>query len=309
MLLSQGSVLTRYVSHQPPSGGVRTAASNSLPERACGASQRMHVRRQRYVVQLARGPAKFELDSNLDYDLGEETSRAMGWMAEGCSLQLLRALYSQAAMVMAPNQELIELTRQLTDRPVHRMRRGVDTSLFHPAKRTRAGGRFRIGYVGRLTPEKNVRLLAQLDRESEIVIVGEGHEEGWLREQIPNAIFSGVLRGETLAKAYADLDLFAFPSRTDTFGNVILEALASGVPCVVTNSGGPKFLIAEGVTGHVARDDGDFVDFAAALAHSPARRQTMSAAARTYAVRQSWDAVFEALFDAYASCVPVECAA
>ena len=245
--------------------------------------------------------------------LGEETSRAMGWMAEGCSRQLLRAFYRQAAMVMAPNPDLLELTRQLTNRPVRLMRRGVDTSLFNPAKRRRAGGRFRIGYVGRLTPEKNVRLLARLGSKLgdgvEIVIVGEGNEEGWLREQIPNAIFTGVLRGETLAKAYADLDLFAFPSRTDTFGNVILEALASGVPCVVTKSGGPKFQIFEGVTGHVAGDDADFVDFAAALAHSPARCQAMSAAARTYAVGQSWDSVFEGLFDAYASCVRVERAA
>jgi glycosyltransferase involved in cell wall biosynthesis len=118
-----------------------------------------------------------------------------------------------------------------------------------------------------------------------------------------------VLRGEQLAETYANMDLFAFPSTTDTFGNVVLEALASGVPCVVTNSGGPKFLIMEGVTGHVARDNSDFIRFAKTLAESASLRQPMRAAARDYAMKQSWDAVFESMFDAYARSVRLPCAA
>jgi glycosyltransferase involved in cell wall biosynthesis len=79
--------------------------------------------------------------------------------------------------------------------------------------------------------------------------VGQGRESNWLRENVHNAILTGVLRGERLAEAYAGMDLFVFPSHTDTFGNVVVEALASGVPVVVTATGGPKFLVQQGLTG------------------------------------------------------------
>lgn len=242
--------------------------------------------------------------------LGDGTSQALGSVAEGASLRVLRCFYRQAAMVLAPNPELIELTRRLTHKPVFPMPRGVETDLFHPAKRTRQGGAFRMGYVGRLTAEKNVRFLAELCQalkakggDFEIVIVGEGNEEAWLRENVPNAIFTGVLRGERLAQAYADMDLFVFPSTTDTFGNVILEALSSGVPCVVTNSGGPKFLVEEGATGHVASNARDFVEFAAGMIEGRWNRARMCEAARAYALKQSWDSVFESVFVAYNSCL------
>jgi glycosyltransferase involved in cell wall biosynthesis len=331
------------------------------------------------ILQLARGPAKFELDANLDYDpfllrhagrvqqafenfkpdlihvtgpgdlgaigsylsiimripiviswhtslheyagrrlermmefLGAGASHTLGSMAEGVSLQILRAFYWQAEMIMAPNQELMDLTRQLTGKPVYLMRRGVEAILFDPRKRNRTTPTFRIGYVGRLTPEKNVRFLATLGRgllekgitDFEFVIVGEGNESEWLEANVPNAHLAGVLRGEELAQAYADMDLFAFPSATDTFGNVVLEALASGVPCVVTNAGGPKFLIKQAVTGHVASDNQDFIDFVISMATDLIKRRQMGAAAREYALAQSWDSVFEEVFAAYATCLP-----
>ncbi len=331
------------------------------------------------ILQLARGPAKFELDANLDYDpfllrhagrvqaafedfkpdlihitgpgdlgaigsylsmvmripmviswhtslheyagrrlerlmefLGTGASHTLGSVAEGVSLQILRAFYWQAEMIMAPNQELMDLTRELTGKPVHLMRRGVETILFDPKKRNRTAPTFRVGYVGRLTPEKNVRFLADLGRgllekgitDFEFVIVGEGNESEWLETNVPNAHLTGVLRGEELAQAYADMDLFAFPSATDTFGNVVLEALASGVPCVVTNAGGPKFLIKEDITGHVASDNADFIQFVTSIATNETLRKQMGAAAREYALKQSWDSVFEEVFAAYATCVP-----
>ncbi len=245
--------------------------------------------------------------------LGQNISRSLGDTAEWLSLQILRLFYSRADMVMAPNQELIDLTRRLTGKPVFLMQRGVDTQLFTPAKRSRqADGRFRIGYVGRLTPEKNVRFLAEIAHalkargvgNIEFNIVGEGNTADWLRANVPNATLTGVLRGEALAAAYADMDLFAFPSVTDTFGNVILEALASSVPCVVTSGGGPKFLVQQGVTGHIAASDADFIDSIEALIHDPAKHASMRTAARQYALSQSWDAVFEDVFRAYATCLP-----
>ena len=244
---------------------------------------------------------------------GDALSRNLGNAAEFASLQILRFFYSRADMVMAPNQELIDLTRKLTGKPVFLMQRGVDTDLFSAAKRTRADAkRFRIGYVGRLTAEKNVRFLAEIGNALnargltgfEFFIVGEGSESNWLRQHVPNATFTGVLRGEDLARAYADMDVFAFPSSTDTFGNVILEALASSVPCVVTNGGGPKFLVEQDVTGHVSSSSADSIDAIASLMTNRARQANMQAAARAYALRQSWDSVFEDVFRAYATCLP-----
>ncbi len=87
------------------------------------------------------------------------------------------------------------------------------------------------------------------------LIVGHGADEEMLRRELGESAMAGVLRGEELAKAYAAMDLLVFPSHTDTFGNVVLEALASGVPAVVTPHGGPAHIVRDGVTGRVARDE------------------------------------------------------
>ncbi len=239
---------------------------------------------------------------------GEGPSRFAAQMARKLSVQILRLFYRRAVVTMAPNQELLDLTHSLTGRPAYLMRRGVDTQLFNPARRSRRSNTFRIGYVGRLTPEKNVRFLAELGAalqakghaNFEFVIVGEGSEEPWLRARVPNATFTGVLRGEALAQAYADMDLFAFPSHTDTFGNVVLEALASAVPAVVSSAGGPKFLVEPGNTGYVAANNAGFCGFVEKILKDPALHGHMRRAAVAYAARQSWDAVFESVFRTYA---------
>ena len=120
-----------------------------------------------------------------------------------------------------------------------------------------------------------------------------------------DAVFTGVLRGERLAEVYANLDLFVFPSHTDTFGNVVLEALASGVPAVVTSHGGPKYLIEPGVTGFVADSDWAFVQAVNALMTDKDLLQKMRVEARTYACAQSWDTVFEQVMKAYEGCLNV----
>jgi glycosyltransferase involved in cell wall biosynthesis len=109
----------------------------------------------------------------------------------------------------------------------------------------------------------------------------------------------GVLRGEALAEAYANMDLFVFPSKTDTFGNVVLEAMASGAPCVATDQGGPKFIIDEGVSGFCAATDAAFIRRVAEIMMSPELHAVMSAAARQQACRASWDAVFDDIYAAY----------
>src|SRR5664279_810411 len=182
------------------------------------------------------------------------------------------------------------------------MARGVDADLFHPAKRNRnpEDRDHLLGFVGRLSVEKNIALLAKVQQELEnkghrsfrFLIVGHGAEERWLRERLPRAEFTGVLRGEQLSEAYANMDVFVFPSHTDTFGNVVLEALASGVPAVVTPDGGPCTIVRDGITGCIANDEG----FAAAIADllaDPAKHTQMRQSARSYALTASWDSVFD----------------
>src|SRR6202012_1864910 len=123
------------------------------------------------------------------------------------------------------------------------------------------------------------------------LIIGQGAEENWLRRHLPGAAFPGVLRGETPAQAYADMDLFVFPSHTDTFGNVVLEALASGVPAIVTPEGGPCTIVRDGETGRIVPDE-DFASAIAGILCDPTRHDQMRRAARLYALTAGWDSVF-----------------
>jgi glycosyltransferase involved in cell wall biosynthesis len=215
--------------------------------------------------------------------------------------------YKLAKVLYAPNPALCALLERKTHRPVHLMQRGVETGIFAPQKRTREAldGKLVLGYVGRLSVEKNVALLPRVDAElraqgiaAEWMIVGHGAEDEMLRRGLPGVQLAGVLRGEALAEAYANMDVLVFPSHTDTFGNVVLESLASGVPAVVTPDGGPASIVQDSVTGRVVRDE----EFAAAIAGmlaAPEAFQAMRVASRRYAMHCSWDAVFERVMAAY----------
>lgn len=239
--------------------------------------------------------------------------------AEQLSLKLTLLFYKFGKVFLAPNEELAEMLRQTTNRPVLLMRRGVDTNLFSPAKRQRTDDVFTIGYVGRLTPEKNIPLLAELEKgllavgakEFRFVIVGDGSERDWLSQQMQTAHFAGILKGEALARAYANFDVFVFPSRTDTFGNVVLEAQASGIPAIVSNQGGPKFIIREDETGIVAKSKRHFLNATLNLLAQPQLRQQMGEAARQLACQTTWDNIFEQVWQAYELCIQraaAECA-
>ncbi|MEP7338770.1 MAG: glycosyltransferase [Acidobacteriota bacterium] len=238
--------------------------------------------------------------------------------AERATLKLTMMFYKLGKVFLAPNEELGRMIGRQTNRPVFMMRRGVDTNLFSPAKRARHDGLFTIGYVGRLTPEKNVRLLAALEKgllassriagakDFRFVIVGRGSEREWLERNMQTTEFTGVLKGEALARAYANLDLFVFPSHTDTFGNVVLEAQASGVPAIVSNQGGPKFIIkteGDGASGMIASSEQGFLDATLRLIRQPELHGRMCEAAREVACRASWDKVFEQVYRAYEVCV------
>lgn len=218
-------------------------------------------------------------------------------------------MYFLAQVQLAPNEDLVSLIRRMTRRPSFLMSRGVDTEFLSPEKRRRSGDDdgFILGYVGRLQAEKNVRFLTELDAFLEksgltdyrFLIVGDGIEENWLRKNLRRAEFTGVLHGEKLACAFADMDLFVFPSKTDAFGNVILEAAAAGVPSVVMPEGGPKFLVEDGKNGFVAEDERDFCEIVKSVIIKRERLSEMKIAARKAALTRSWDAVFENIFEKY----------
>jgi len=218
--------------------------------------------------------------------------------------------YRPARMIFAPNPELASLLETRTGKPARIMRRGVDSHLFSPRKRTRTDDAFVLGFVGRLNAEKNVRMLRTVEEalvsagrsDFKFVIVGDGGEKEWLEQNMQTAEFPGVLEGEDLARAYANLDLFLFPSHSDTFGNVIQESHASGVPAVVTSSGGPKFLVEDGVNGFVARDDRHFLECVLKAMDANTDFAKMRLAAREQGEQASWDRVFENLYDDYRVC-------
>jgi glycosyltransferase involved in cell wall biosynthesis len=240
---------------------------------------------------------------------GERGPR-VGQQIESSTLWATARYYKQARMLFAPNAELCALLERATGRPCHLMTRGVDTEAFSPAYRDRdvSDADFVLGFVGRLSVEKNVALLVTIEEQLRqrgaddfrFLIVGHGGEETWLRERLRRAEFTGVLRGADLARAYANMDAFVFPSHTDTFGNVVLEALASGVPAIVTPDGGPARIVRDGDTGFI-RADQDFAAAIAGLADDAPKHAAMRERARQYALSASWDAVFDSVYAQYAA--------
>ena len=224
----------------------------------------------------------------------------LGKAAEGGSRQALGYFYRMADTIMAPNRELIEMLAGYCSRPGNLMRRSVDTALFTPARRRPAGPALTIGYVGRLTVEKNIHFLCRIEdaliaagiENFRFLIAGDGIERERLATEMKHAVLPGVLLGEALADAYASMDIFVFPSRTDTFGNVVLEALASGVPAVVTADGGPKFIVRSGETGFITASDAAFLRCVVELARDRTMARRMGLAARRQAMESSWDTVW-----------------
>ena len=248
--------------------------------------------------------------------LPKAQSESAGQTIEDLTLAIATGFYSNADLLFAPNPEICRTLEHATRRTCQLMPRGVDSVLFHPQKRSRSenDGDFVLGYVGRLSVEKNVAQLAQVQheltkagcRDFRFLIVGHGAEEAWLRARLPRAEFTGVLKGEPLATAYANMDLFVFPSHTDTFGNVVLEALASGVPAIVTPHGGPCSIVQDRITGRIAQD-AKFSSAIGGILSNPELHREMRHAARTHALTASWDSVFDGVYAAYEKMLSPRC--
>lgn len=276
-----------------------------------------------WIAHRLRIPLIAAWHTNLHQFAARRLDRLLRWLpdawrtravsaAERWILRRVLWFYGRAGVALAPNHELSRLIGVTSGKPVFLMNRGIDTAAFSPQHRSRAAGPVTIGFTGRLMPEKNVRFLARVQHDLDaagftnvrFLVVGDGNERAWLRQHLRNAELPGVLTGAPLAEAYANMDIFAFPSRTDTYGNVVLEAMASGVPAVVTNQGGPKYLVRSGVTGYVAGSDVSFLDSVRALVEDASLRTHMGDAAREHVRQFSWDHVFESeVYAAYRLCL------
>jgi len=241
--------------------------------------------------------------------------------AENILKAYLRFAYGAAREVYVPSQSMLEALVADGVKTVFRLwPRGVDTDLFHPEKRSPAfraaygigENEFLIAFVSRLVREKNletviatVRLLASRGIAHRMIFVGDGPERALLEKELPNAVFTGFLTNEDLAAAYASSDVFLFPSETETFGSVTLEAMASGLPCVCANATGSRSLVLQDKTGNLVEpyDTETFADRIALLAQSPELRARFGAAARTRSLSFSWDESMALLLGHYRSLV------
>jgi glycosyltransferase involved in cell wall biosynthesis/predicted metal-dependent phosphoesterase TrpH len=229
------------------------------------------------------------------------------WTDLGLSL-----LYRQCARVLSPSPESDEsLVRLGVERAlIGRWGRGVDTSRFDPALRAPDSypGEIRVLYAGRLTREKGVDLLAEsflrahrADPRLHLLLAGGGPEAEWLRERLGDrATFLGWLEGDALARAYASADIFLFCSRTDTFGQVLIEAAASGLPAIAVAEGGPSSIVIDGETGRLCEADAGVLAAAVLqLADAPAWRAKLGRRAREAARARTWEASMAQLAEGY----------
>jgi glycosyltransferase involved in cell wall biosynthesis len=196
--------------------------------------------------------------------------------------------------------------------------RGIDVNRFHPSKRngffkSRYGlseDEVKLLYVGRVSKEKNMPLLSGAYRslvalrpQIRLIVVGDGPYTEEMKEALRDlpVTFTGFLAGEDLAQAYASSDIFIFPSTTDTFGNVVLEAQASGLPVIVTDEGGPRENVVPGRTGFIvpAKQKEVLLDTILSLVDDPAQREKMGFQAREYMENRSFEAAFLQLWDSY----------
>ncbi|HXS47072.1 MAG TPA: glycosyltransferase, partial [Solirubrobacterales bacterium] len=231
---------------------------------------------------------------------------------EAVSTAALGAFYTAPSRVLSPSpaadRSLLGLG--VEEGRIDRWERGVDVARFAPGKADSDAfvGGLKVLYAGRLTREKGVDLLAEsflrahrAEPRLHLLLAGGGPEEGELRARLgEHATFLGWLEGEDLARAYASADVFLFCSRTDTYGQVVLEAGASGLPVIAVGEGGPAALVENRHTGLLCRPDADHLAGAVLqLASSSTLRHRLGEAAVRAARSHSWERALEQLASGY----------
>lgn len=282
-----------HLSTPGPMGLLGLLAARRLGLPVCGT---YHTDFPSYALRLSRDPA-----------------------LEDVTWQYMRWFYGQLDRVASPSPSTRDHVVAHGFEPMRQtvVGRGVDTTSFRPSLRRaslrRAWGphRTKLLYVGRVSEEKNLYCLAQAFRslrergaDVDLVIVGDGPYRGALECELAGtgAVFTGTLRGEALAAAYASADLFVFPSETDTFGVVLIEAQASGLPAIVAEQGGPKDCIRPGETGFVVdpMTPAALADRIATLVEDPAALAARRDACVAHAAAMTPEASFETFWRMHA---------
>jgi phosphatidylinositol alpha 1,6-mannosyltransferase len=249
---------------------------------------------------------------------GFADSYGLGFAA-GTAWRWTRLVHSGADRTLAPSSAAAAALVEHGIPRVHRWARGVDIDRFRPSRRDEQlraqlapNGELLVGFVGRLAPEKKVLRLAALQGMPGIrlVVVGDGPDRAQLGKLLPEAAFLGFKTGDELAQAYASLDVFVHTGPFETFCQAVQEALASGLPVIAPDAGGPRDLVAPGRTGFLlpetGKSDADQVFGAAmrgavaTLTADPELRIRYGAAARRSVLQRTWPAVCQELLGHYA---------
>jgi glycosyltransferase involved in cell wall biosynthesis len=303
----------------PPFGGVRRAIDAFRPELVHIATEAtLGLSALRFALKR-----RLNIVSSFHTNFDQYSSHyRVGW-ARGVIERYLRWFHNRTRETYVPSQVTI---RQLEDLGFERLvlwKRGVDAATFRPDRPGQQEIRRALGwspedvviaYVSRIAPEKNVDYLADAlsivaarRPDARILMVGDGPSRGALERRLgPSAHFAGYRTGQDLADHYAAADIFAFSSLTETFGNVVLEAMASGLPVVALRAGGVGETVRSGETGILVEPSEPPDRLAEALlsvVESPDERTRMAEAARRYAESQSWDAIMGGLRERYLSVV------
>ncbi|HYW34855.1 MAG TPA: glycosyltransferase family 1 protein [Balneolaceae bacterium] len=243
-------------------------------------------------------------------------------MLEGVGWKYAKWFYGQCKHIYVPSPSMAnQLKERGIGKEIRIWARGVDTDLFHPDQRSEKWRRKQgftpedvvLTFVSRIVWEKNLKIFVEVAKKLQgkvkPMIVGNGPAMDELKEMLPGAHFTGFITGDELACAYASSDIFLFPSETETFGNVTLEAMSSGLPCIVADAPGSKSLVDSGVNGYLAppHDANEFARYVQKITKDEELRKRMSKTARQKALAYSWDRVNGKLIDDYreAVCEPL----
>jgi glycosyltransferase involved in cell wall biosynthesis len=249
-------------------------------------------------------------------DLAEYTRLLSGSSRLGALMrEYLRWPYGRCDKVLVPSSatKAMLVAGRIPASKISVWKRGVSAERFSPRlrsealrRRWNAHHRLALLYVGRLSREKGLADLVPLARflasrcvEHRFIVIGDGPMREELQRDLPDAIFTGTLSQNRVADAMASADIFVFPSRTDTAGNVVLEAQASGLPVLVTGDGGPHENMLHGETGFVCHTVRAFAGRITELAWNPERLAALAHRAREYALTRSWPEALAPLFAAY----------
>jgi phosphatidylinositol alpha 1,6-mannosyltransferase len=243
---------------------------------------------------------------------GFAASYGMG-MASRAAWAWTRHLHTRADRTLAPSTAAMEDLAAHRIPRVHKWARGVDIAGFVPSARSEVLrsqwsplGKPIVGFVGRLAPEKHVERLAALAARDDLqlVIIGDGVDRQKLQNALPAAVFTGALYGSELAAAYASMDVFVHPGEHETFCQTVQEAMASGVPVIAPNMGGPRDLVVPWRTG-LLLDVPEFESrLGEAVDHLLAERPRYAQLARKSVLTRTWPSICDELLGHYDAVVP-----